>query len=170
MALIDLSILRENIELSKKNEQLLARVLISEASIGNEQERIAVGLTVINRMKKVSTNKVKDVVRVNGFNHYATNQDPSLYPEYTALAKRLLSGQIQDFTTGATHFFSPYSMPKEGESKTNFDCDGGFLSYINPESSQPVAVCTPGWSKVMRHVDLSAFGVRPYYFEFYAAQ
>lgn len=166
--MINLSIIIDRLKISKDNEQLLARILLSEASVGNAQERIAVGLTVINRMKNTSTNKVRDVVTINGVNHYATNQNPSLHPEYAELAKRLLSGQVPDFTKGATQFFSPYSMPKEGESKTNFDCDGGLVKYINPMTSQPIKVCTPGWSKVMNHVDLMPFGVRPYYFEFYA--
>lgn len=150
------------------NEGLLARVLISEASIGNWAEREAVGLTVVNRMRQRATDRVGDVVYEGGFYHYAIDQDPTLFPEYARLAHRLLAGQVDDFTGGATHFFSPYSMPKEGEPTQNFDCLGGWVSYRLPESDREVNVCTPGWSRVLRYLDLQPFGIRPYYFEFYA--
>jgi hypothetical protein len=150
------------------NEKILARVLISEASIGNKVERQAVGLTVINRMKKLNSKNVKEVVKVGGFYHYAINQDPSLYPEYAELAKQLLSGKVRDFTGGATHFYSPYSMPKQGEKTQGFDCGGGMVRYTNPENNKPVLICTPSWSKTLRYIDLAQAGVRPYYFEFYA--
>ncbi len=152
---------------SQDNVQILARVLISEASIGNEAERKAVGLTVINRMKLSNTNKVKDVLAVDGFYHYAINQNPNFYPEYANLAKSLLQGNIVDFTYGATHFFSPYSMPKAGENRTDFDCGGGLVRYIDPITSKQEMICTPSWSKAMRYVNLKNMGIRPYYFEFY---
>ncbi|MEI6428769.1 MAG: hypothetical protein WCO45_10350 [Pseudanabaena sp. ELA607] len=150
------------------NGRLLARVLISEASIGNNMERQAVGLTVINRMKHQKTPNVKDVITRYGFAQYATNQDPTGYPEYFLLAQNLLSGQIKDFTKGATHFFSPYSMPKKGQSKKNFDCDGGYMRYRNPKTRRVEMICTPSWSKTFRYVNLQKVGVRPYFFEFYA--
>jgi hypothetical protein len=150
------------------NEQILARVLISEASIGNKVERHAVGLTVINRMKKMGTKNVREVVKIGGFYHYAIDQDPSLYPEYAELAKLLLSGKIKDFTGGATHFYSPYSMPKQGEKTQGFDCGGGLVRYINPATNKPQMICTPSWSKTLRYIDLTQEGVRPYYYEFFA--
>jgi hypothetical protein len=122
-------------KMSDQNVELLARVLISEASIGTDAEREAVGLTVINRMQAAHTNRVSKIVKVGGFYHYAIDQDPSLYPEYSLLAEQLLAGQITDFTNGATHFFSPHSMPKEGESSSGFDCDGGYSRYRNPFSN-----------------------------------
>lgn len=151
-----------------ENVDLLARVLLSEASIGSQTEREAVGLTVINRMKNAGTSRVSDVVTVNGFYHYATNQDPTLHPEYADLARSLLAGDIPDFTGGATHFFSPHSMPKRGESRINFDCDGGLVRYLSPSTKKEEDVCTPGWSRYLRYVELQTLGVRPYYFEFYA--
>ncbi len=150
------------------NSQLLARVLISEASIGNDMERQAVGLTIINRMKQQKTPNVRDVIRRYGFPQYATNQDPSDYPEYFLLAQSLLSGHIKDFTKGATHFFSPYSMPKKGQSQRNFDCGGGYMRYRNPNNRRFEMICTPSWSKSFRYVNLQKLGVRPYFFEFYA--
>ncbi|CAN1211374.1 hypothetical protein TUMEXPCC7403_14325 [Tumidithrix helvetica PCC 7403] len=150
------------------NEQMLARVLISEASIGNKSERQAVGLTVINRMKKTGSKNVQEVVKAGNFYHYAIDQDPSLYPEYAELAKQLLAGKIRDFTGGATHFYSPYSMPKKGEKNHGFDCEGGFVRYTHPETNKPVLICTPSWSKTLRYIDLVQVGIRPYYFEFFA--
>lgn len=150
------------------NERWSARVLISEASIGNDVERQAVGLTIINRMKQQKTPNVRDVITRYGFAQYATNQDPANYPEYFLLAQGLLSGHIKDFTKGATHFFSPYSMPKKGQSKKNFDCDGGYVRYRNPKSRRLEMICTPSWSKSFRYVNLQKLGVRPYFFEFYA--
>ncbi|MEE3717834.1 cell wall hydrolase [Tumidithrix elongata RA019] len=150
------------------NEQILARVLISEASIGNKSERQAVGLTVINRMKKAGSKNVQEVVKAGNFYHYAIDQDPTLYPEYAELAKQLLAGKVRDFTGGATHFYSPYSMPKKGEKNHGFDCEGGFVRYTNPETNKPVLICTPSWSKTLRYIDLAHAGIRPYYFEFFA--
>lgn len=165
---IAILMLQERMQLAQRNQQLLARVLISESSIGNEAERQAVGLTVINRMKQRQTDKVSDVVQVNGFYHYAIDQDPLLYPEYAELAQKLLNGQISDFTEGATHFFSPYSMPKEGDSTANFDCDGGLVRYKSPRTSRQIRVCTPSWSRTLRYVNLQTRGIRPFFFEFYA--
>ncbi|AFY68396.1 hypothetical protein Pse7367_0078 [Thalassoporum mexicanum PCC 7367] len=154
-------------QLSDRNVELLARVLMSEASIGTDAERRAVGLTVINRMELEGTNRVSKVVKVGGFYHYATNQDPTLYPEYFQLAEQLLAGQIEDFTDGATHFFSPHSMPKKGQSTAGFDCEGGLSRYRNPVSASAERICTPGWSKTLEYVYLEDRNVRPYYFEFY---
>jgi len=174
LALVMLLVARQKGQISRppdrplSNVDLLARVLISEASIGNQAEREAVGLTVINRMKNMRTNQVSDVVTIDGFYHYATDQDPTLYPEYADLARSLLAGDIADFTDGATHFFSPHSMPKQGESRKNFDCEGGLVRYTSLATAKPEEVCTPGWSKYLRYVNLVTTGVRPYYFEFYA--
>lgn len=165
---IAILIFRERMQLMQRNQELLARVLISESSIGNEVERQAVGLTVINRMKRMQTDKVSDVVQVNGFYHYAIDQDPLPHPEYAELAQKLLNGQISDFTEGATHFFSPYSMPKEGDNTANFDCDGGLVRYKTPRTSRQVRVCTPSWSRTLRYVNLQNRGIRPFFFEFYA--
>jgi hypothetical protein len=152
---------------SDQNVELLARVLMSEASIGTDAERKAVGLTVINRMEAAHTKRVSKIVKVGGFYHYAIDQDPTLYPEYARLAEQLLTGQIEDFTNGATHFFSPYSMPKEGESTAGFDCEGGYSRYRNPFSNIAEMVCTPGWSTALEYVYLSDRNIRPYYYEFY---
>jgi LysM repeat protein len=92
-----------------ENIKELATVLMSEASRQKEAEQIAVGNTVLNRMKrKNNTDNVKDVTTSPAYSH---NQPPS--PEMIDLATRMLKGEVADNTNGATHFYSPGAMPKD---------------------------------------------------------
>ena len=78
---------------------------MSEASIGTQEERVAVGWTVLNRLDSGRFgNNIEDIVKSG----YAYNQEPT--QEITALAKDLLERKIQDSTARSTHFFSPRSM------------------------------------------------------------
>lgn len=74
----------------------LARIITSEASIGNEPERTSVGFTVLNRMRRNGTSRVQDVQ--SGYVH---NQAPA--PWAISLAAKILKSQIADPTRGATH-------------------------------------------------------------------
>jgi hypothetical protein len=124
----------------------LAKAIMSEASIGRQEERIAVGWTVLNRFDSGNFgSSIKDVVK----NGYAYNQEPT--QEIIVLAKDLLERKIPDPTGGAIYFFSPISMPKEGEENKckppigngNMDCNGGL--YQVPGTSEKVYF--PIWAK-----------------------
>ncbi len=95
-------------QLFEQNVVELASVIQTEAGgVPNDEAKIAVGFAVLNRMRR---NHVASVHQVwGGFAHGKT---PSsiIYD----LARRLLSGDLTDPTDGATHFYTPGAMPKEG--------------------------------------------------------
>ena len=66
---------------------------------------------------------------------------------YINLARDICEGRIPDPTGGANHFYSPYSMPKEGEGhkckpRGNYDCAGG-LEKVPGMSTKTYK---PGWA------------------------
>lgn len=98
----------------------LGKVLTSEAGrfIASDAARRAVAFSVLNRMDRIGTDQVTDV-----WDAYAHSRDPSA--ESRALARDVLSCSVADNSAGATHFYSPVSMPKEGEDTSGFDVGGG---------------------------------------------
>jgi len=134
----------------------LARVLMSEASVGTPIERACVGWTVLNRMKR---NRVDDVRRV--WRAYARNQEP--IGVVFGLARDLLAGRTPDRTGGATHYYSPRSMPLEGESTEGFDVGGG-LELVEPLGARTYR---PGWAATFPACPVH--GVRRSYFVFHRA-
>jgi hypothetical protein len=139
---------------SDENITNLATVLMSEASIGNDPERASVGFTVLNRLSDAGETSVNQV-----WNAYAHNQSPT--PDLVALARQLLGGQRADITEGSTHFYSPRSMPKEGQATGGFDVGGG-LELVPP---LPTKTFAPSWVNTMEFVDVP--GVRPAFYKFY---
>jgi len=137
-----------------QNQQQLARIMMSEASVGNKQEQTAVAYTVLNRMMQQGNSKVSDVQSA-----YSTEQEPS--KEMMDLAGQLLSGEIPDPTGGATHFYSPVSMPKEGQSTKKFDVKGG-LELVPPLK---VRNYRPGFAKTMEEVPVE--DARPHLYKFF---
>lgn len=101
---------------------MIARVVVSEASVGNEEEQRAVAWTFRNRLE-----------RGLSLLSYAMDRTPN-HAWYSELAHEVLMATAEaDVTKGATHFFSPRSMPLQGEEgrcKANggiYDCDGGLV-------------------------------------------
>ncbi len=101
---------------------LLARIIVSEASVGNENEQRAVAWTFRNRLD-----------RGLSIYSYAMNNTPN-NNWYYLLAGQVLTAPVEaDVSKGATHFFSPRSMPRQGEEarcKVNggiYDCQGGLV-------------------------------------------
>jgi Tol biopolymer transport system component len=93
-----------------------------QAVRATDAERSAVAWTALNRVKAGTFGKsVRDVVTAPG--QFAYGKEPT--SEILDLAGRLLNGQVPDPTSGATHFFSPIGMPKDGESTAGFDVGGG---------------------------------------------
>lgn len=158
-------------ELNPNDIEWLARVIASEAGSVydkgswvrcTDEERSAVGWTVLNRIKSGTYGgTIEEVVTAPG--QYAHNQNPT--PEIIELATRLLKGQIADVSGGATHFFSPISMPKEGEPTTGFDVREG-IHHLYQVPGIDKNVYFPSWTT--DHVwvgDLN--NVRSAYFMFY---
>lgn len=153
---------------SANDIEWLAKVIASEAGSvydkGNwvrctDKERAAVGWTVLNRVKSGTYGgTIEEVATAPG--QYAYSQNPT--PEIRELAEKLLAGQIPDPTGGATHFFSPISMPKEGESTTGFDVEGG----LDEVSGITKRVYFPSWTKTYAWVG-ELDNVRSAYFMFY---
>ena len=145
----------------------LAKAIMSEASIGTREERIAVGWTVLNRLDSGEFGgDIEEIVKGG----YAYNQEPT--EEIIALAEELLERQISDPTEGATHFFSPISMPWEGDEGEfierlgrhfdEFDTGGGLHEVPGIEKR----VYFPSWTRTLTWVgDLD--NVRRAYFMFY---
>jgi len=160
----------------------LAKAIMSEASVGTPEERAAVGWTVLNRLRSGGYgNSIKDIVTSPG--QYATGQEPTA--EIVARAKDLLEGKIPDPTDGATYFFSPHLMPKEGEDTTGFDVGGGLQQV--PLDGQDLKVYFPSFAKPQKETviteDITSYltarpipnklewrnllGVRTWYFMFF---
>jgi len=163
-----------------QNVYWLAKAIMSEASIGTREEQIAVGWTVLNRLDSGNFgSSIEDVVKSG----YAYNQMPT--QEIIELAKDLQERKIQDPTGSATYFFSPVSMPKEGEENKcippigngNMDCNGELHNI--PGTSEKVYF--PSWAKPKEGWTVTDFyptvenlewvsgleGVRNWYFMFY---
>ena len=136
------------------NINRLARVLQSEASVGNDNERNAVGWTVLNRMSRNNTNSVSDVDH-----QYNRRQAPT--QTMRDLAGSLLRGEIPDPTNGATHYYSPRTMPQEGEETTGYDVGGG-LEQVDGLQQRNYR---PSWSTTFQNSNVP--GVRPRYYRFY---
>lgn len=122
----------------------LAAVVVSEAGDARlpEHARIAVGAVVMNRMSRNTTNYVRVVW--GQFGHKAIPK-----AEHLKLAMRLLSGSIPDPTFGATHFYSPSAMPRDGDNPGNRDISGGLESVpgVIDQRNEPVLNYRPGFAK-----------------------
>jgi len=153
----------ENALVTPENIELLATILKSEASVGNNAERLAVGSTVVNRCKRNNTNKVKDVARAYGTNQKPTPDNPQTPNDtiYYDLAETILSDGFKDSTGGATHYYSPRSMPKEGGKTKDNDVKGGLEETpgLNKRNYKP------GWANTYDSCPVR--GAREPYFKFY---
>jgi PKD repeat protein len=115
----------------------LAKVIASEAGSVwdvdhwvrcSDEERVAVGWTVLNRLESNEfPNTIKKVVEGG----YAHNREPT--QEIIDLSKDLLERRIPDPTGGATHFFSPIQQNEEG----------GYGPFIIPGSD---IALIPNWA------------------------
>ncbi|MCK4364435.1 MAG: cell wall hydrolase [Thermoplasmatales archaeon] len=114
----------EELVTSPDDEYWLSRAIMSEASVGTQQEQIAVGWCVLNRFNDGRFGDSLEGVIYDGF---AYNQQPT--QQIKELANEILKGLHPDPTDGAVFFFSPRSMPKEGENTTGYDVGGGPHTY-----------------------------------------
>ena len=122
-------------------KQAIAKAIMSEASIGNQAEQIAIGFASQRN------------------SNHATNQVPSA--SVLALAESIVRGEVVDNSGGATHWYSPRSMPKEGDETKGFDVGGGLEQTTGLSKKN----YRPKWASTMTHVAID--GVRDQYFKFY---
>jgi len=128
----------------------LSRAIMSEASIGTQQEQIAVGWVALNRLHignqyfYYQPSETMTAVVAYGF---AYNQEPT--QQIINLANELLEGKYPDPTGGALYFFSPRGMPKEGEDTQGYDVGGGI--HTVPGTTDKVYF--PSWAKPTKEID-----------------
>ena len=79
------------------------------------------------------------------------------------MATSILSKQVSDPSGGCTDFYSPRSIPKEGDPTVGFDVGGG-LELVPPLTG---LTFTPSWAKMMTYVPIAE--VRPDFFKFFKA-
>lgn len=99
-------------------------------------------------------------------NNYAHNHPATTISR--RIAESLLSGQARDISQGATLFYSPLSMPKEGDTNLHgFDIGSGLESVdgVRDRSGKPIRNYVPGWAQDGRRVRV--FNVPEKEFKFY---
>ncbi|WP_081472591.1 cell wall hydrolase [Komagataeibacter europaeus] len=149
--------------LTRQNIEDLGRIIASEARGSNETAQLMVGWTVINRMKR---RHLRSVSVVWQHNNYAHNHPATTISR--RIAESLLSGQARDISQGATLFYSPLSMPKEGDTNLHgFDIGSGLESVdgVRDRSGKPIRNYVPGWAQDGRRVRV--FNVPEKEFKFY---
>ena len=78
-----------------------------------------------------------------------------------AIAADILTGAAEDLTDGATHFYSPRSMPFEGDETKGFDGRGG-LEQIDGLKNKNYR---PSWAATFDEIPIA--GISPARFKFY---
>lgn len=130
-------------QLPNDNVYWLAKTIMSESSIGSQQEQIAVGWCVLNRLHNGGFGSTIETVVKNGF---AWNQEPT--QQIMNMANNLLEGLQPDTTGGALYFFSPRSMPKAEEDVEGYDVGGGL--HIVPGTL--FNVYFPSWAEPINEI------------------
>jgi hypothetical protein len=149
-------------DMQSQDVKCFATALMSEASVGTDEERAAVAWTIFNRVSSPNfPNSICDVI--NQRSQYATNQEPT--QELLDLAESLIANRGTDPTGGAVYFFSPRSMPKEGDDTSRYDIGGGLHDVTGIDKK----VYFPSFTLTHEYAgDLQ--GVRPAYYMFYQEQ
>ena len=147
----------------EQNVRDLARVMTSEAGgKPGEAAQIAVGWCLRNRMMRNGADRVRQVWSP-AFTHRAALTSMALRD-----AAGILDGTIPDPTDGATHFYTPQAMPKEGGSVAGRDVGGGLESVVGvvvKRGGPPVRNYRPAWS--LRFVRKPTPEVPEQFFKFY---
>ena len=155
---------------TEQNRIDLARILFVEArnSNVNEKSRIAIGYTVVRRMKMDDTDQVGGENGViDGYGHgsrgkkhiyyageskrwdsihegYAEHEDANFgYGKFLDIAEKVLTCQAEDVSQGATNYYSPRSMPNVEGTVYN-DLDGSLGTAVNSGYSILPYRCDPG--------------------------
>ncbi|WP_428375980.1 hypothetical protein [Lichenicoccus sp.] len=149
-------------QLAQENITDLARIIVSEAGGENETAQAMVGWTVINRMKKQQSTRVSEIWAHGNYAHGQMTTGMTLH-----LAARILDGSAMDISQGATHFYSPKSMPNEGDRpSSNTDARGGLESVPGvTKSGRAIRNFRPSWAKNYSVIRIS--GIQDKDFKFY---
>jgi hypothetical protein len=107
-------------------------------------------------MIRNGTDKVKGV-----WDGYAHNSKYSPTRAIIELARGILNGTVSDNTQGATHFYSPVSMPKQGQPTKGYDVGGG-LEHM---PGLPTKNYRPSWANEYKRTFVE--GVNSKYFKYY---
>lgn len=145
---------------SAANVDVVARIIFSEMGTGEEAEKRAIAWAVRNQMVRLNT---RDAAVAQAQFGDAQNQAPN--DETRELAQEVLSVDMgHDTTSGAIKWFSPKSMPSEGESCSGFDCGGGLIT-VNDTGGTAHRKYAPTFHRHMSYVAIA--GVREWYARFY---
>ena len=145
--------------LTPENIEDLARVIASEARGLNDTAQAMVGWTVVNRMKRQNLTRVSEVWDQYAHGHFSTATSKRI-------ADNILSVCALDISQGATHFYTPSIMPKEGESSSGFDISGGLETVPGvTKNGKPVQNYRPRWAKGSAAIRVP--GVQEKDFKFY---
>ena len=131
------------------NRAQLAVVMKSEAPDRLPLAQQMVGWTVLNRMKQYHHAYVSQAW---AHNNYAHNQAPS--SQTSRIAADLLSEAATDISQGAKYFYSPQSMPKEGDSTSGWDVgtDLEQVRGVTDKKGQPAKNYVPKWAKTKTRI------------------
>jgi hypothetical protein len=140
---------------TEENIRQMATTLTAEANGYSEAAQIAVGWTILNRMIRNGRDDVATIVRAY------SKEKPTPSAEALELARKLLNGEIPDNSGGATHFYSPQSMPKEGQKTGGSDVGGG-LEQVPGMSKRNYR---PRWALTFE--ERSVPGTQPMHFRFF---
>lgn len=145
---------------SSKNVTNLAKLIVTESGGLSRVTQTAVGWTVRNRMTRNGTTEVDRAW--HGYQHGKAATATAL-----VIAKGILDGTIPDPTGGATHFYTPKIMPKEGDDTTGVDVGGGLESVegVVDDDGNPVKNYRPSFAATFTEKVVP--GVAPAIFKFY---
>ena len=143
---------------TKKNIRDLATVIETEARDTSPEAKTAVGAVVINRMRRNRTSDVQSVW--DGFAHHIQ----PLRESY-AIAETLLNHPENDPAHGATHFYTPDWMPKEGSHPAGRGRTLESVPGVVTKSGAPIRNYRPHYADVFPEQVIP--GIPPKMFKFY---
>ena len=143
---------------TKKNIRDLATVIETEAGGNGPEAKAAVGAVVINRMRRNRTSDVQGV-----WDRFAHHMPPSR--ESFGIAETLLNHPETDPAHGATHFYSPTSMTKEGNLPNGHGRTLESVPGVTNRQNVPVRNYRPHYADVFPEQTIP--GIPPKMFKFY---
>ncbi|MCX7382546.1 MAG: cell wall hydrolase [Alphaproteobacteria bacterium] len=138
---------RDAVTERERNIKDLTRIIYHEAGGESGLAQVAVGWVVVNRTRRNRTAAVEDVAA--GFARSRIEPDLSKKENdvVRTIATAILDGLVPDPTNGATQFYTPRRMPKEGQPVGKSDVRGGLesVSGVLGAQDRPVRNYRPGW-------------------------
>lgn len=145
---------------SDANVETVARIIRSEMGIGNNDEQRAVAWAVRNQMVRLNT-----IDATVAQTHFGDAHGQAATEDARNLAQEVLSVDMgHDTSGGAIKWFSPRSMPSEGQSCDGYDCGGGVIT-IADDAGVNRRIYAPSFHRSMTYAPVA--GVRGWYVRFY---